>query len=368
MRRRWSVSRLVLLGLLASIPWSRVDAQGTELARLVALYRSGNTDAAVTGLQALSRTAETYPQRALVEYHLGLALLRTRPAEAAAALRRSIATDPDLRPESAATLAEQKAWSDARERMRVPRGVRFEPSSVLAGGGDSLGVIVDVPRADGAGQPRVRVLLAGGAGRDPVPVWSGIAGDTGRWDGTLMGEFPASGVYPLIVEVWTDSTEAPLRWRRSVQIVANALAEPLPVARRPVLASAAVPVRVSDPEKRRRARRSALLWMTGGTIASFVAWRVVPDAIRVSKPQSAVRIAVASVYSAGFGASIYGGYRLLTSARRRYETTVVMPDEALLRSQRSLLASWQADSLRLSSLNARRDGLRRISIQLLERP
>jgi hypothetical protein len=65
---------------------------------------------------------------------------------------------------------------------------------------------------------------------------------------------------------------------------------------------------------------------------------------------------------------LYGGLKVLRSATRRYETTVLVPDEGALRRQRSADAAWDADSARISSFNARLGTLSRISVQVKDRP
>ena len=353
--------------VLTLVPWASSAAQATDLQRFVAMYRAGNAEAAAAGLLTLSRISESIEQRALAEYHLGLALLRLRPTESVAALRRSISIDPDLRPEVAATGAERKAWDDARAQMAVPTGVRFEPATTIPGTGDSIGVVVDVPDIPGTARPRVRVLLALSPGRDPITVSSGFAGERGAWDGTFGNEVPQDGTFPLIVEVLNESGLPPIRWRRSLHVTTEPLPQPFVLAPRPVFASAVVRVRVRDLERKKRARRSGLVWSLGGTLVAFAASRVVPDAINFSAPNSGPRIAVASVYGAGLAGALYGSTKLLFSARRGYETTVLIPDEAVLRRRRFTQSVWQADSARVASLNGRRDSLRRITVQVRER-
>ena len=353
--------------MLACVPFETAAAQGGELARFVAMYRAGNSEQAAAGLLALSRVAQSVDQRALVEYHLGLALLRTRPAEASAPLRRSIAIDPDLRPDSAATTADRRAWDEVRSQMAIPTSVRFEPATVIAGAGDSVGVFVDVPGMTGSARPRVRVLLGVGQGKDPIELWAGTAGERGTWDGTFRNEPPQSGAYPLIIEVLNESGEAPVRWRRSLQVSADALSQPLALSPRPRMINAMTAVRVRDTDQKKRSRRRGVIWTVGGTLVSFAASRMVPDAVKISAPNSGPRIALASVYGAGLAGALFGATKLTLSATRSYETTVLVPDEQLLRRQRYQESSWLADSARVTSLNARRESLRRVTVQVQER-
>lgn len=361
-RLRLDVVLTAVLCLL--IPNGSAAAQSGELGRLVALYRSGSVEPAVAGLLVLSRIGETVEQRALVEYHLGLALLRVRPAEASAALRRSISIDPDLRPEPTATAAELRAWEDVRSQMPIPSGIHFSPATALAGSGDSIGVTVDVNRVAGSAQPRVRLLLAPAEGRDPVEVWSGTAGESSAWDGMFRGELPQSGTYPLIVEILSETGVAPIRWRRSLEVRSEPLPQPFVLAPRPRRVSAVMPIRVRDTDGQKRARRRGIIWAVGGSLVSIAASRIVPDAINMSPPNGAPRIAVATIYGAGLAGAVYGAVKVALSATRRYETTVLVPDEAELYRQRFIESAWQTDSARMTSLNARRDALRRITVQV----
>ena len=357
-----------LVALLLLVPPHRAAAQSTaELSRLVSLYRNGSAESAITGLLALSRTAETFEQRALVEYHLGLALMRTRSPDGAAALRRSIAIDPDLRPDAAATAADWKMWEDVRARMAVPTGIRFEPASTIPGTADSIGLTVEVPALVGSGQPRVRVLVVLPQGRDPVELWSGFAGDRGMWDGSFRGATPEAGTFPLIVEVFSERDGEPIRWRRSLQLSTEPVPQQLTAAPRPPSVSAMQSIRVRDADRQKRVRRRGAIWSVGGSIVAFTATRMVPDVIKRSAPNSAPRIALASVYSAGLVGAFYGATKVAFSARRSYQTTVLVPDEAVLQRQRYLNAIWQADSARVASFNARRESLRRVTVQLGER-
>ncbi len=359
----------VLMGISAGfVPITSAAAQQEdELSRLIGMYRSGNVEQAATGLQSLIRIAETSERRALLEYHLGLALLRTKPAEGSAALRRSIALDPDSRPQPAATSAERSAWEAVRSQMRIPIGIRFEPATTIAGTGDSLGLVVDVPVATGVAQPTARVLLAVSPGRDPLVLWTGTAGERGMWDGTFGGESPRSGSYPLIVEVFDEAGSAPLRWRRMLVVTADALTQPLALAPRPPSVRAMVPIRVRDTDRRNRARRNGLLWAVGGSIVSFTASRMVPDVIRSSPPNSGSRIALASVYGVGLASTLYGSLKMVRSVTKKYETTINVPDEAVLRRQRSAESAWLADSARVTSINTRPEALRRVTVQVTER-
>jgi hypothetical protein len=94
---------------------------------------------------------------------------------------------------------------------------------------------------------------------------------------------------------------------------------------------------------------------------------MVPDVIKLSAPKSAPRIALASVYGVGMASAVYGATNLLFSATRSYQSTVIVPDEAVLQRQRYLNAIWEADSTRVASFNARRDSLRRVTVQIRER-
>lgn len=365
---RMRISALCTALVLGLVPVGGADAQqGDELARLIAMYRSGSSERAAAGLGALVRTAETGEQRALLEYHLGFALLRARPSEATAALRRSISLDPDLRPDSAVSSAERIAWEGVRSQMLIPVGVRFEPATTIPGTGDSLGLVVDVPVATGIAQPRVRLLLVLPQGRDPLELWTGVAGERGMWDGTFSGELPRTGTYPLIVEMVDASGATPLRWRRSLKIDADAVTLPLSLAPRPQIVRAVIPIRVSDLDRRKRARRRGIVWALGGGVVSFLASRTAPDVIKLAAPNSGPRIALATVYGAGLVGAFYGTTKFLLSSTRRFETTVLVPDEALLRRQRFAEAVWLADSARVVPLNARLDSLRRISVQVMER-
>lgn len=365
-------TRLPLGALLAALvialaPFESATAQGGELARFIAMYRSGNAEPAVAGLLALSRIAETVEQRAVVEYHLGLALLRTRPAEAGAALRRSISIDPDLRPDVASTGSERKAWEDVRAQMSVPTSIRFLPATTIPGTGDSIGMIVDVSAVSGGIRPRVRVLLALPQGRDPVELWAGIAGERGAWDGTFRGDLPQQGTYPLIVEVFDESGVAPLRWRRSLELSTQPLPQPLMLSPRPVMVSGAVSIRVKDDDRKKGVRRRGIAWAVGGTLVAFAASRMVSNAIDIAAPNGGPRIALATMYGLGLASAVYGTTRVTLSATRRYETTVTVPNDAVLRRQRFAESMWQADSARVTSLNARRDSLRRVTVQVQER-
>jgi len=346
---------------------SAAAQQGDEMARLISMYRIGNAERAAAGLQALVRVAETGEQRALLEYHLGLALLRLRPAEGSEALRRSISLDPDLLPDASATVAEQKAWDAVRSQMRIPISVRFEPATTIPGTADSLGLVVDIPVPTGVPQPRVRVLVATTQGRDPVELWTGVAGERGMWDGTFRGELPKSGSYPLIVEVFDEAGGAPLRWRRLLAVNSEPVALQLALQSRPTLVRALVPIRVNDTDRRKRSRRRGLVWAVGGGLVSFAASRMVPDVISTGAPNSGPRIALATVYGAGLASALYGTTKVALSVTRRFETTVIIPDEAVLRRQRFAESAWLADSARIMSLNARRDELRRVTVQVRER-
>ncbi|HYW32906.1 MAG TPA: hypothetical protein VE869_15505 [Gemmatimonas sp.] len=358
----------IIIGVLAFMPIARAAAQaGSELARLIALYRAGNLEQAVTGLQALVRVAETGEQRALLEYHLGVALLKARPTESAAAWRRSISLDPDLRQDAGASDAERSAWEATRAQMRIPVSIRFEPAVTISGAGDSLGLIVDVPVATGVAAPRARVLLAVSQGRDPLELWSGTAGDRGMWDGSFGAEPARAGAYPLIVEVFDEAGAAPLRWRRMLDVTVEPVTQVLSLAPRPPAIRSMVTIRVSDMERRKRARRSGMIWALGGGLISFAASRAVPDVINLGAPNSGPRIALASVYGAGLASTLYGSMKLLSSATRKYETTVVVPDEGALQRQRSAESVWLADSVRVTSLNARRESLRRVTVRVRER-
>jgi hypothetical protein len=349
------------------MPLSALSAQGAELSRLIALYRSGNVEAAATGLMALSRIAETAEQRALVEHHLGLALIQTRPAESSAVLRRSIALDPNLRPDASATNTERAAWESARAQMSVPNDVRFSPSTVIAGSGDSIAIFVDIPVVVGRPQPRIRVLLALPRGRDSAQLWTGTAGGRGSWDGTFDGELPAPGVYPLIVEVFNEPGTAPLRWRKALQIGVTPITEPLPLPPRPAPVASATLVRVPDAERRARTIRRGAIWSIAGGVVSFAASRAVPNAIDISAPNGAARIAVASVYGTGLAGALYGSTKMALALTRRHERDIVVPDESALRRQRFAEARWLADSSRISALNARRESLRVVSVQIRDR-
>lgn len=368
-RVSWILRALLFVGIGAVLmPAASAGAQqGDALSRLIGLYRSGNAERAAAGLQALVRIAESYDQRALLEYHLGLALLKIRPDEGSAALRRSISLDPDLQPDSAASVAERGAWNAVRSQMRIPSGIRFEPATAILGTGDSLGFVVDVPIASGAVAPAVRVLLAVSPGGELLELWNGIAGERGSWSGMFGGEFLKPGSHPLIVEVVDDAGAAPLRWRRTLVASVDAVTEPLALATRPPSVRAMIPIRVRDVEARKRARRKGIIWGVGGALVAFTASRMVPDVIALGAPNSAPRIALASVYGAGLAGALYGTTRLALSATRKYETTVIVPDEGALRSRRSAEAAWQADSARVASLNGQRASLRRVTVQVRER-
>lgn len=352
------------------IPFRSAGAQqADELSRLIALYRSGSADKAVLGLQALVRGTDSFDQRALLEYHLGLALLKIRPNEGSAALRRSISLDPDLRPDTAASAAERSAWNAARSQMRIPVGIRFEPATAIPRAGDSLKFVVDVdiPVGSGLGAPPARVLLAMSPGRDPIELWNGKAGERASWDGMVGGDFPKPGSYPLIVEVFDDPGEAPMRWRRTLAVNVEAVSQPFALSARPPMVRAMVPIRVRDVEGRKRARRSGLIWGVGGGLVSFAASRMVPDVISMGAPNSAPRVALASVYGAGLASMLFGTTKVVLSATRKHEKTVVVPDEGALRRRRFVEESWLADSARVGLLNGQLASLRRVTVQVRER-
>jgi hypothetical protein len=294
-------------------------------------------------------------------------LLKVRPADGSAALRRSIALDPDLRPDAAASIDERTAWNAARARMRIPASIRFEPAAAIPGTGDSLGFVVDIPLANGIAPPPARVLLAVSPGRDPIELWNGTAGETGKWDGMFGGEPPKTGVYPLIVEVFDEAGAAPLRWRRMLAVTADAVTQPLPLAPRPSVGRAMASIRVDNPDGRKRAQRRGIIWGVGGGLVSFVASRMVPNVIGMSPPNGAPRVALASVYGAGLASALYGTTKVVLSGARRYETTVVLPDEGAMTRRRIAEAAWHADSIRIMAINARRESLRRITVDVRER-
>jgi hypothetical protein len=357
----------VALVVAMIVPISSLHAQSGELARLIALYRSGSVEAAVAGLLAYARVEQSFEQRALAEYHLGIAQLRTRPSDAAAALRRSIALDPDLRPDSNAVAVERKAWDNARAQMSVPREIRFDPPTTIVGAGDSVGIIVDVPSFPGALTPRIRVLLAIAQERDPVELWSGTAGQRGKWDGSFRGVVPQSGSYPLIVEVFGELGEAPIRWRRSLNVTTEMLPQPAAMTSRPQTYRTMIPIRVIDRDSKQKARNRGLLWALGGSVVSFAATRMAPNAVNMSAPNGGPRIAVASMYGAGLASAVYGGTKVMLSAIREYETTVLVPDEAELRRQRAMISAWQADSVQAATFDPRRESRRRVTFRIQER-
>ena len=89
--------------------------------------------------------------------------------------------------------------------------------------------------------------------------------------------------------------------------------------------------------------------------------------ISIGAPNSGPRIALASAYGVGLASALYGSTKVVLSSTRRYETTIMVPDEGALRRQRFAESVWHADSVRVTGLNSRRDSLRRVTVEVRER-
>lgn len=358
MRHVFRAASAVLL-LAAPLP-----AQGVDLPRLVAQYRAGNATQAIEGLQQLLRVATNNEQRALAEHHLGMALLRVRPADASVSLRRSIALDPDLQPEAAATPEERAAWSAARAELPVPVEVRVDPASVVLGTRDSLGITVVVARASSRATARVRLRVIRAGLRDTVTVWSGRSGVRSAWDGSVAGVPLTNGQIPAVIEVEDDGSPLVVQWRRVLDVRLEPVREPLAIPTRPVAPVQVDTVTMIDQEGKARSVQRSLRWVVAGVGVAAIASALVPTAIDYSAARSGPRIAVASTYGLGLAVTAAG---LVSSGLRLSRTTttaVVVPDESAIRQHRASLSQWAADSARVDALNGRLNELTRVIVRV----
>jgi hypothetical protein len=359
MRRSW-----IALGAAVWCLPAAGQAQGADLSRLVAQYRTGSATQAVEGLQQLLRLAATNDQRAITELHLGMALLRVRPADAPSSLRRSIALDPDLQPDAGATVDERSAWAAARAELPVPVELRFEPASLILGAKDSLGVLVTTASAGSRSPARVRLRVIRPAFRDTVTVWSGRTDVRSRWDGTVSTVPLPEGRVPVIVEVEDDATSLVIQWRRLLEVSQERVVEPLAMSPRPVAPPLLKAVTTVDRDAAARTVKRGGRWLLAGLGIAAISSALVPTAIDYSAPGSLPRWGVAAGYGLGLAATLGGVAYIGSRINATPNTTVIVPDEPAMRQFRAATIAWAADSARISGLNTRLQELTKISVRV----
>lgn len=357
--------RSFLLGCVVTLLGpAGAGAQAIDLPRLVAQYRAGNAVQAIDGLQQLLRVATNNEQRALAEHHLGMALLRVRPADASVSLRRSIALDPDLQPDPAATPEERAAWSAARAELPVPSDVMVNPDAVILGARDSLGITVVVPRGSPRPPARVRLRVLRAGLRDTVTVWNGRSGVKSSWDGYVAGVPLASGQLTVVVEAEDDGSPYVVQWRRQLDVRVEPVRESLRLPERPAATNQVDTITMIDQEGKAKGVQRSLRWSVAGLAAAALSSALVPTAIDYSAAGSAPRIGVAAVYGLGLAATaggiVWAGLRL----SRTNTTSVIVPDEAAIRQYRAALGQWAADSARIDALNGRLGELTRLIVRV----
>lgn len=364
-RLRW-IGRVAVLLANAAAPLA-AQSGGSDLARYVALYRAGRVADATDGLQGLIRTAVGDEQRALYEYHLGLALLRGRSNDAAGALRRAAALDPDLRPDTGATQAERSAFLSARAELPIPSSIDFVPSTAVPEAGELIGVIVRLPDAKARGGVRVRARGLRGP-RDTVTLFAGQVGSRIEWDGTLAGTPAPPGPLPVVVEVADDQASLTILWRLVLEVTSDAVSEPLTLRERPTAWAYDGVVSVQDRERRATAvRRGVRIAAISGTLALATGFGAAGVA-QWSPPESGPRILAAALYGATLIGTSYGAWSAWRAATREREAVYLMADESVLRRNRAALEQWRADSVRVSALNQRLSNLRRLTVRTLRVP
>ena len=355
------------IALLASLmlPLATAAGQPLDLPRLVVQYRTGNVAAAIEGLQQLQRLATTSDQRALAEHHLGMAQLRLGSTEATATLRRSIAWNPDLRPDSGASADERAAWSAVRDDMAVPTDVVVDPGSMVVAAHESVGITVTTTRPGQRQSARVRLRIVRNGVRDTVTLWSGRSGVRTSWDGLASGVPLTDGRYALLVEVDDERIPMPIRWRRVIEIGSQPVAQPLELPAKPATDVRFTTVAVPDASRKNAGILRSLAWAATGLAVAGIANALVTPVVERSAANSAMRYAVAGAYGMGVGAAVVGFTTAARRAVRQPVEEVPVPDEAAIRQHRSALSAWVADSARISTLNLRRGDLSRMTIRIL---
>jgi hypothetical protein len=230
-----------------------------------------------------------------------------------------------------------------------PRGIQFSTMSLVAGRDGPLRILVSLSRPLSANDTvPMRVLLASLTSTDTVVVWAGRTGQTPVWDGNINGALIASGRYDLVAEV--QSAGRLNRVRRAVAISV----EPMPGVGNAPLPEFSV-TEVADAERQSRRTRGAWTRIAVGVVLGVGGAALVQPAIDNTAPRSPARWAVAASYGAGVVVTANGLLALYNAITRPSVTTVNLPLEANIASNRATeaMATWRRLTLRFLEEDAR---------------